>query len=55
MSPELANDFLSLIDERMGFTATVIAGQIPSEEWYDFIGDSVSAGAKATPSLFQDH
>lgn len=45
MSAELANDFLSLIDERMGFSATIIAGQIPPEEWYDFIGDNASADA----------
>lgn len=45
MTPQLANDFLSLIEERMGFSATVVAGQVAPEEWYDFIGDSVSADA----------
>lgn len=29
----------------MGFSATIIAGQIPPEEWYAFIGDNESAEA----------
>lgn len=36
---------LSPIEERMGFSATVVAGQVAPEEWYDFIGDSVNADA----------
>ena len=46
-SERTRSDFLSLIDERVGFASTIIVSQIPIKGWHEFIGEAYSADALA--------
>lgn len=39
------SDLLDLIDRRYEFASTIIASQLPTEHWYDVIGESTHADA----------
>ena len=39
------NDLMEVIEDRCGRTSTLIASQLPVENWYDFIGEATLADA----------
>ena len=39
------NDLMEVIEDRSGRTSTLIASQLPVENWYDFIGEATLADA----------
>ena len=45
VTPELLNDFLSLIEAHAQISATVLSGQLDPSEWYDYLGRSHSTDA----------
>lgn len=38
-------DLLELLDDRVGTTSTIVAGQMPVKEWHGFINDPALADA----------
>lgn len=38
-------DLLDLLDDRIGATSTIVAGQLPVQEWFDYIADPAVADA----------
>ena len=45
LSPTQRSDLLELIDARYGSKSTIIASQLPVENWYEMIGESTHADA----------
>jgi len=39
------NDFLEIMDDRYQQSATIMISQLPTEQWYDVIGDNTLADA----------
>ena len=39
------NDLMEIMDDRHGFTSTVMISQLPTEQWYAAIGDNTLADA----------
>ncbi|RRN66617.1 ATP-binding protein [Caulobacter sp. 602-1] len=36
---------MDLLDDRIGATSTIVAGQLPVEEWFDYIAEPAVADA----------
>lgn len=45
MSDVTRSALLSIIDERIGFSATIIAAQLSMKDWYQYIGEAYHADA----------
>lgn len=45
MSDQNRSDFLSLMDERIGYSATIFGAQLPLEEWHEYIGEAYHSDA----------
>ncbi len=39
-------DLLDLLDDRIGATSTIVAGQLPVQEWFDYIADPAVADSR---------
>jgi len=45
LNDQMRTDLLSLIDDRLGIEATIIAAQLPFKNWYKYIGEAYHADA----------
>jgi DNA replication protein DnaC len=45
LKPAQRNDLMEIMDDRNGSTSTVIISQLPTDEWYQSIGDNTLADA----------
>lgn len=45
LNDQMRTDLLSLIDDRLGVQATIIAAQLPFRNWYKYIGEAYHADA----------
>ena len=45
LKPAQRNDLMEIMDDRNGSTSTVIISQLPTDQWYESIGDNTLADA----------
>ncbi len=45
LKPAHRNDLMEIMDDRHGYTSTVVISQLPTDEWYANIGDNTLADA----------
>lgn len=45
MTPAQRNDLMEIMDDRHGHSSTVVISQLPTDQWYDCIGDNTLADA----------
>ena len=45
LKPAHRNDLMEIMDDRHGYTSTVVISQLPTDEWYASIGDNTLADA----------
>lgn len=45
MTPAQRNDLMEIMDDRHGHSSTVVISQLPTDQWYDSIGDNTLADA----------
>ncbi|MDD2661263.1 MAG: ATP-binding protein [Methylococcales bacterium] len=45
MSSATRNDLMEIMDDRYGHSATAIISQLPTDQWYESIGDNTLADA----------
>jgi DNA replication protein DnaC len=45
LTPAGKQNLLDLLDDRIGATSTIVAGQLPVEEWFDYIAEPAVADA----------
>jgi DNA replication protein DnaC len=55
MSPASRQDLLELIDDRTGNRSTIVASQLPTARWHDYIGDPTVADAICDRLLHTAH
>lgn len=55
MSPASRLDLLELIDDRTGNRSTIVASQLPTARWHDYIGDPTVADAICDRLLHTAH
>ena len=55
MGPAQRNDLMELIEDRHGLRATLIASQLPTEHWHDYIGEATLADAILDRLLHNAH
>ena len=55
MGPAQRNDLMELIEDRYGLRATLIASQLPTEHWHDYIGEATLADAILDRLLHNAH
>ena len=45
LQPAQRNDLMEIMDDRHGSSSTIVISQLPTEEWYQYIGDNTLADA----------
>lgn len=45
LKPAYRNDLLEIMDDRHGSTSTMVVSQLPTDQWYNIIGDNTLADA----------
>jgi DNA replication protein DnaC len=49
------NDLMEIMDDRHGSSSTILISQLPTEEWYQAIGDNTLADAILNPLMHNAH
>lgn len=55
LKPALCNDLLAIMDDRHGQKSTLVASQLPTDQWYAAIGDNTLADAILDRLMHNSH